>query len=112
MSLLIEQISYLLVFLLLTLNKQMFPVFNVCLDSSDAAIRDILKKKKNVFKSSWFLKNNFQSIVFRIKVLKVKIDLLYASNFMKIEHICIVLQNPFQKLNSKYQNLCGVYLYI
>ena len=45
MSLLIEQISYLLVFLLLTFNKQMFPVLNVCLDSSDAATRDILKKK-------------------------------------------------------------------
>ena len=45
-SLLIEQISYLLVFLLLTLNRQMLAVFNVCIDSWDAATRGILGKKR------------------------------------------------------------------
>ena len=52
-----EHISYLLVFLLLTLNKQMLAVFNVCIDSSDAATR--VELEKTVFKSSCFLKNSF-----------------------------------------------------
>ena len=31
-------------FLLLTLNKEMLAVFDVCIDSSDAATRGVLKK--------------------------------------------------------------------
>ena len=46
MSLLVEQISYLLVFPLLTLNKEMLAVFNICIDSSDAATRGVLEKKR------------------------------------------------------------------
>ena len=36
----------------------MLAVFDVCIDSSDAAAKGVLEKKK-VFKSSCFLKNNF-----------------------------------------------------
>ena len=50
MSLLIDQISYLSVFLLLILNKLMLAVFNACIDSSDASTRGILEKKNVLLK--------------------------------------------------------------
>ena len=46
MSLLTEQIPYLLVFPLLTLNKQMMVEFNICIDSSNAATRGVVGKKR------------------------------------------------------------------
>ena len=58
MSLLIDQISYLSVFLLLILNKLMLAVFNAFIDSSDASTSGILEKKCFI-KNSCFLKNNF-----------------------------------------------------